>query len=354
MGSINFSHGGNIYAIKEKYGKKVIDFSASINPLGLPQSTENILSRIPEAITHYPDPEAKKLTSAVARYLKINEENILVGNGSIELIYLIAQAIQPKTTLILTPSFSEYERASRCLKSKITFVNLNPEKGFLWDVRDFKGCSDLLFLCNPNNPTGNLTLTDPAAIKNFPAKLTVIDESFMDFLEDEKKYTFLRQAIASQKIIVLRTFTKFFALAGLRIGYLVAHKNVIRKLKAYQIPWSVNVFAQSAAEAALSDKKYMKKTRALIEKEREFIFTGLSAIKGLAPYPSVANFILVKIKNNLMNAAGLRQKLIQKGILIRDCANFRGLNNKYFRVAIRLRADNLRLLKALQEIFEQN
>jgi len=349
MGAIDFSHGGNIYAVKEKYAKEVIDFSASINPLGLPKGVRSVLSRAHESVIHYPDPEAKSLTSALAGYLNVSEENILAGNGSMELIYLIAQALNPMTTAIFAPTFSEYERAARCVNSKISFIELNEKKLFVPDA----SCperQDLLFLCNPNNPTGNLILEDPSSIKRYKAGLIVVDESFMDFVDDEKKHTLLKQAARLQNIIVLRTFTKFFALAGLRIGYLVAHKEIIRKLKAYRIPWSVNVLSQEAGEAALRDKDYIKRTRLIVGREREFLLKGLKAIGGLRPYPSVANFILVKIEKDLLGAAELKEKLIRKGILIRDCANFKGLSNKYFRVAVRLGAENLKLLAALRQV----
>jgi len=349
MGAVDFSHGGNIYVVKEKYAKDVIDFSASINPLELPKGVRGVLSRAHESIIHYPDPEAKSLTTAIAGYLNICEENILAGNGSMELIYLIVQALKPRTTAILVPTFSEYERAARCANSKIYFIELNEKKGFMPQA-PCPDRQDLLFLCNPNNPTGNLILEDPSAVKRYNAGLIVVDESFMDFLGDERKRTLLRQATRSRNIIVLRTFTKFFALAGLRIGYLVAHKDLIRKLKACRIPWSVNALSQEAGEAALRDKNYINKTRLLVEKERNFLLKGLNAIGGLKPYPSVANFILVKIGRGRMSAACLKEKLIRRGILIRDCANFRGLNDRYFRVAVRSRTENLKLLAALRQV----
>jgi threonine-phosphate decarboxylase len=349
MGAIDFSHGGNIYAVKEKYGRDVIDFSASINPLGLPKGVRLVLSRARESIIHYPDPDARSLTKAIAGYLGIRRENILAGNGSIELIYLIARAVKPRTTAIAIPAFSEYERAVRCENSKIDFIKLKEEKNFMPDTLCPRR-QDLLFLCNPNNPTGNLIMRDPAAIKRLKSGMVVVDESFMDFLDDERKYTLLKEAAHSRNIIVLRTFTKFFALAGLRIGYLVAHKEIIRKLKAYRISWSVNALSQEAAVAALRDKNYINRTRLLVEKERRFLLKGLNAIEGLRPYPSVANFILVRIEKGRLSAAELKEKLIRRGILIRDCANFRGLNNKYFRIAVRSRAENLKLLAALRQV----
>ncbi len=344
-----YQHGGNIYEVKQR---SVLDFSANINPLGIPPRVKKLLSKQLKDLIHYPDPEAHRLVAALVRYWKVKEENVLVGNGSTELIYLILNAFQPDKVILPAPSFAEYERAARISGSRIRFIYMLEGEGFCLNFSHVDNC-DMLFMCNPNNPTGNLIVNNRADIKNIPVKRIVIDEAFMDFVPDEKRYTFILEAVRSKKIIVLRTLTKFFALPGLRVGYLIAHRDIIRFLKEYQIPWSVNVLAQEVAGAVLHDKQYIDKTRFLIEKEREFLFRGLSAINGLLPYPSVANFILVKIKDSLMSAAKLRQNLIHKGILIRDCANFRGLNNKYFRIAVRLRADNLRLLEVLEKYYRK-
>ena len=348
MDNLNFPHGGNIYEVKRRFKKEVIDFSASINPLGLPGRVKKILCRNLGSILYYPDPAAKDLTRKIARYWKIKEENVLAGSGSIELIYLIVSCFMPKTTLIPVPTFSEYERAAKNICSRIKFVKLKEEEGFRLDPSRLSG-SDILFLCNPNNPTGNILFTDFQTIEKLPYKLVVVDEAFMDFLPDEKRYTLIWKAAQSKKIIVLRTFTKFFALPGLRAGYLIGHTDTIRALRQYKIPWSVNALAQKAAECILDDRRYIDKTRRLIKKERDFLFGELAKIKGLRPYQSVANFLLIKIEDNLCSSF-LAEKLIRKGILIRDCVNFRGLGNKFIRIAVRSRKENLKLIKSLKEI----
>ena len=348
MGNLTFEHGGNIYQAQRQYKRKFLDFSANINPLGLtPQIKEAIYKNF-GSILHYPDPEAKNITRKIAQYWGIKEENVLVGNGSIELIYLIVSTFKPKTTLIPIPTFSEYERAARCIKSKINFLRLKEKLRFELPSAKINQ-ADILFLCNPNNPTGNLILTDYRIIEKLPIKLVVIDEAFMDFLPDEKKHTLVWKAQKNKRIIVLRTFTKFFALAGLRIGYLVAHQSIVNKLRQYKIPWSVNSFAQLAAELILADKEYIRKARQLIEQEKKFLFNELAKIKKLTPYPSAANFLLIKISDAKFTSSLLREKLIQNGILIRDCANFRGLNNKFIRVAVRSHNENLKLVEALKE-----
>jgi threonine-phosphate decarboxylase len=171
----------------------------------------------------------------------------------------------------------------------------------------------------------------------------------MDFVQDENLHTLIPQATESRKLIVLRTLTKLFALPGLRIGYLVAHRDTIRTLKKYQMPWSVNVLAQAAAERALTEEAFRQRSKQLIEKERKFLYEYLSRIKGLKPYPSTVNFILVKINQKHLVSAMLKEQLLKKGILIRDCSNFRGLNKRFVRLAVRTHQQNLRLLQALED-----
>lgn len=352
MSDINFSHGGNIYEIKRQYNKDIIDFSANINPLGLPlQVRESICKKFNEAL-HYPDIQAKEITKKIAEYWHIKEDNILVGNGATELIYLIMHALKPKITTIITPTFSEYEHAAHLTGSKIRFIQLKEEDNFkLKDLRI--GKADILFLCNPNNPTGNFILNDYRMVEKIPTKFIVTDEAFMDFSHQEKEHTLIWEAQKSKKMIVLRSLTKFFAMPGLRVGYLIAHKDIVKFIRQCQIPWSVNVFAQKAATVALSDKDYIDKTRVFIKNEKEFISDSIIKIRGLIPYPTVTNFILVKIENKNITSTLLRKKLIQRGILIRDCANFRGLTNKFIRIAIRTRNENRLLITALREIFDE-
>ena len=356
MVDIDFFHGGNIYEIKRRYKKDVIDFSANINPLGLTKAVKRELSKCYRLIPHYPDPEAKDLIRQIAEYWEIDEQNILIGNGSTELIYLIAHVFKPEKALIPVPTFSEYERAVKSVGSKIEFLKLKEVDSFTPPLRakarftlDITNSdkADISFISNPNNPTGNLLIKNKRFDLN--SRLNIIDEAFMDFLPDEKSHTFIWKAVKDKRIIVLRSFTKFFALPGLRIGYLVAHKDLIKSLKQIQPPWSVNSIAQHLARILLNDRDYIEKTRRVINEEREFLFNKLAALKGLKPYPSVANFFLVNIIDSRLDSSILTGRLIQKGILIRNCSNFRGLDSRYFRMAVRFRRENIKLIKALRE-----
>lgn len=348
MGSIIFSHGGDIFEAQRKYKKEILDFSANINPLGIPLRVKGLLRQEVNSLIHYPDQESHRLKAALASRWDIKEENVLVGNGSTELIYLIFNALRPGIVTLPAPSFSEYERAARIWKSSTRFIRLSSDKDFSIDTEQIKDC-DILFLCNPNNPTGNLLVENCAEIEDIPAKRIVVDEAFLDFLQDEKERTFIPKAARSKKFIVLRTLTKLFALPGLRVGYLIAHRDIIRILKSHQMPWSVSVLAQAAAEQCLGEEAFIRRSKQLIDKERAFLYGSLGAVKYFKPYPSRANFILVKIKDRHITSMCLKKRLLNKGILIRDCANFRGLDKQFIRVAVRRRMENLRLLKALKE-----
>jgi len=349
MGNLNFLHGGNIYEIKRNFKKEIIDFSANINPLGLPYSLKKYLYKNMKSIEHYPDYEAKSLIKKISKYWKVKEENILLGNGSVELIYLIVNTFKPKTTVIPVPTFSEYERATKAINSKIKFLKLKENENFKLNLSIFPKI-DMFFICNPNNPTGNLIIDRFETIRRISCKLFVIDEAFMDFLPDEDIHTAIWEAIKGKNIIVLRTFTKFFSLPGLRIGYLISHKDIIDKLKKNLPPWNINSLAQLAAEFILNKKEYIKKAHKIIKEERDFLFKELSKIEGLKVYPSVTNFILIKIEKPGLFSYSLKKLLIPKGFLIRDCSNFRNLNNKYIRIAVRSNGENSKFITALKEV----
>lgn len=352
MGNLSFEHGGNIYEMEKKYKRRFLDFSANISPVGLPSKLKKILYRsFKRSIPNYPDINTQDITGKIARYWGLKEENILVGNGSVELIYVILNTFKPDKVSIVSPSFSEYERAARDIGSKITFISLNMKKNLHLPKGALKRADAIIF-ANPNNPTGNLILEAKDKIRELSAKLIIADEAFMDFLPDEKNHTLIKMAQMDNRIIVLRTFTKFFSLAGLRIGYLVAHKDVVKEIKAHKVPWSVNSLAQLAAGQILDDKKYIHNVRRLIERERSFLFNKISAIKKLIPYPSVANFLLIKIDDGRLTSSLLKKRLLKKGVLIRDCVNFKGLNNKFLRVAVRNRNENIRLVSALKSALQ--
>lgn len=330
------AHGGDAWRYK-----KVIDFSANINPLGAPLR----LKEFRESIEHYPEPDSSSLKKLLAKIHSIKPDNIAIGNGSIELIYLLPRVLPIKKVVIPIPSFSEYEFAARSCGFKPVFVKQSIET-----LKKRVSNNSLIFLCNPNNPTGKLfkpgQIKDLLAVCKRKSGYLVIDEAFIDFTPGAN--SFIKSASRVNNLIVLRSLTKIYALAGLRIGYLAANKNIVKKLTACQYPWNVNSLALAAAKEALSNKTYLKKTGALIKKEKKYLWDNLRLIKGVEIFESDANYFLCRLKRG--TAAELKKKLLKRNILIRDCGNFRGLDKSYFRVAVRRRPENKKLYDCLSSL----
>ncbi len=352
-------HGGNLGEANLKYKierDRFIDFSANINPLGVPPKVREVLLSNIDLILCYPDPYCEGLQREIATYQEIDEESILVGNGSCDLIYLIARTFTPHEALILLPSFSEYEYAVKISGGRCRFFKLPEERDFLWEkepiLEHLEGI-DMVFICNPNNPTGSIIskedLLFTVAICEKKGVKVVIDEAFIDFVEDYHHLTLLREAVSRKNLLVLRSLTKFFGLAGLRVGYLVGPKRLIKELERHQTPWAVNSLGQIAAKEALRDQRFIEETRSYILQERAYFWEKLKKIEGIEPYPAAANFILCRLCKDGMNSLSITEKLGFKGILIRDCSDFRGLNNRFIRVAVRKREENLKLISALKE-----
>ena len=331
------AHGGNTWRYK-----KIIDFSANINPLGTPVQ----LKELSELIEHYPEPDSSSLKKLLAKIHSLRPENITIGNGSIELIYLLPRVLPIKKVMIPIPSFSEYEFASLACGFKPVFAKQDIET-----LKKKVTNNSLVFLCNPNNPTGKLfessQIEGLLSVCQKKSSYLVIDEAFIDFTL--KADSFIRRAGHLSNLIVLRSLTKIYALAGLRIGYAVASKGMISRLSSCQYPWNVNSFALAAAKKALGDKAYLKKTRTLIKKEKKYLWDNLRLIKGIEVFESEANYFLCKLKTG--TAASLKKKLLKKNILIRDCSNFRGLDKTYFRVAVRKRSENKKLYDCLVSLY---
>lgn len=356
-------HGGNIWQAKQEYGletNQILDFSANINPLGFPKNLKRIISQNIERVKTYPDPECSTLKRELAKSIGLLPENLLIGNGSVELIYLIVKALSPKNILILIPTFSEYEKAAKLNKAKSIFLLSSEKENFKINLEKFLTLSsgvDLVFLCNPNNPTGFLFSKDELmTILSLCKKkdwILVCDEAFIDFVKDEQDITLLKKVTTVKKLVVLRSFTKFFALPGLRIGYLAGDKRLIDKISPHQPPWSVNILAQEVASEVIKDDDYIRRSKKFIFKERTFLSRELEKIEDLRIFPPSANFILCRLRETTLNSTALSKKLGRQGILIRDGSNFQGLDTRYFRVAVRKREENLKLLASLKKALNQ-
>ncbi len=349
-------HGGDLTLAQTKFQiRQLIDFSANMNPLGPPQAAWQALLENLAGIVNYPDPFARGLKAALANYLGVKPANLALGNGSIELIYLLPRVFAFPSAMVPAPGFSEYEYAIRLTQTQCRFIYLTPPD-FTWDLPALQkeiAQGGLIFLCNPNNPTGTLLSRSglEALLEALPASgLLVMDEAFIDFVADHQELTLVPRAVQDHRVLVLGSLTKFFALPGLRLGYLVGTPDNIQKLAAFLPPWNINGLAQAAGEAALGDISYIRKSRDYIFQARQLLFEALVDIPGLHPLPPTANFIFCRLGQGLPNASMLVALMGQKGFLLRDCSNYRGLDDRCLRLAVRRRQDNLYLATALSEI----
>jgi len=338
---VEFEHGGYV---QESNGQ-FIDFSSNVNPLPFPKGIRRLKARIFESVRPYPDPYIRELCEKVSSLHGLSKEEILFGNGSSELIYLSLFALKPRSVCIPAPTFSEYERASKAIGAEIERIEL--DENFLLPLSSIKD-TEMLIFCHPNNPTGNYIIENRKDILSLNIRHFIIDEAFIEFSEDHEKRSFLSLIKEDKRIIVIRTFTKLFPLAGVRIGYMVAEKEVIERIKAFKPPWNVNGPAMVLASSFLEERGFVERTRKLVKKEREYLIKELKAL-GFKPYPSVTNFILFKLKEGQTSKV-LRERLQSKGIMIRDCSNFSGLDERFVRIAVKTRKDNKRLIEALKEI----
>jgi len=354
---IKVSHGGNVWAAVQKWGLSlddILDFSANINPLGPSKASLEAIHNQVGLIVHYPEPLGLELKYALGKYLSVDIKNLVLGNGGSELIYLLGRMYGRERIIVVAPTFSGYGEGLE--SPHILKVPLVSEEQFqlpLQSIIDTLRPYDLLFLGNPNNPTGNLfprqQLMELVGMAQKIGAMVVIDEAFIDFVGDAT--VSLRDIPASNSnLIVVGSATKFFAMPGLRLGYAIASMQNAFRMEQLLPPWRINTLASSAAIAAINDCEYIDQTLKVIKEEREYLEEGLKNIEGFKVFPSTVNFILVNSQAKGLSAAELQEKLGPKGILIRNCSNFANLSPYYFRVAVRKRSENQRLLAALREI----
>jgi threonine-phosphate decarboxylase len=353
-------HGGNIYAAARELSlppSRVIDFSASINPLGPSKRVFRAAASALPLTCHYPDPDCRELVRALASRWALAENHFVIGNGSSELIHLLPRALTIRHALILGPTFSEYARALSVQGSRVTYLHATRTDGYQIPLtqarkalRTNKSRFDALFLCNPNSPTGQVVSTkDVLALADVATRRkvwVVVDETFVDYCE---AHSVLSAVARNPRLLVLRSFTKFYALPGLRIGYLAGSPEVVARIGQLQVLWSVNVLAQTAAQAALEDRRHAQRSLAFMLRERARLAKALGVIRDLHAFPSAANFLLVELPPST-SAVLVTQTLRRQGLLIRDCSVIPGLNGRTIRVAVRTTAENRRLVTALRQV----
>lgn len=345
----DYVHGGEIYN-KEIY----LDFSVNTNPLGLPKGVREILKSAIDQFSLYPDPNCTALKEAIGKKEKIDTDYIICTNGASDLIFRLCLAKRPSKSLVLAPTFSEYEKALKAVGSEILYYNLKEETGYevkeniLENIKEI----DMLFLCNPNNPVGNVI--DGELLRKIARRckkeqiLLVMDECFLDFImvedgQEDAGFSLIGEVLENKYIFLIKAFTKFYAMAGLRLGYGIGlDKELIKQMDNVGASWSVSIPAQLAGTIACEEVEYVELTKALIKSERAFLSEELKHL-GLKVFQPRANYILFKASSRLYD------KLLNRGILIRQCGNYRGLTRDYYRIAVRNRAENEILIKNIGE-----
>lgn len=358
-------HGGNIYEKAEKLGidkKDILDFSANISPLGIPSRVRQAMIDSVDELVNYPDPNCTALREAIAKAEGIKKEWIVCGNGGADLLFRIALALKPKQVLLPAPTFVEYEEAMRAVGSEILYTKL--DESFQIDEHDIMRKMggtfgqekntpiDLFILCNPNNPTGLLTkretiiqLLDYAASNGI---VVLVDECFLELYEKESDYTLKPYLGQYKNLFILKSFTKLYAIPGVRLGYLLSsNEEAMEHIKAAAQAWSVSHVAQRAGEAALKETTYKQHVIELVARENAFLRRELKKL-GLTPLDGVVNYLFFYTKQ-----IDLGERLEKKAILIRDCSNYNGLTKGYFRIAVKNREENEKLLEALRQIKEE-
>ena len=349
-----YKHGGNPLADLARFNlpeRKIIDFSVNLNPIGLPDVISKNWGSLFDAAMDYPNIEGKGISDFYQYKTGVPSSEFLAGNGSTELIYLIPRVLKFKNVLILTPSFHDYERASRIAGAEVIRFPLDPEKDFSFpseaELRNVISEVDAIWIGRPNNPTAGMFPKD-SIIKlaaKYPEKYFIVDEAFIQFVDHWKEESLI-SSLRYSNILVIHSFTKFYAIAGLRMGGVIGHRDTIAVLKENIEPWSVNGIAEKVALLLMDCEEYEKETIAYLRIELERIFNALNEIKGVAPLPSHANFFLCRW-NKTDNLDDLIKYLLENGIYIRDCRNFYGLEDNFFRFGIRSVKENNLLLSLL-------
>lgn len=334
-------HGGDIYRNKD-----VIDFSVNSNPLGPPEAVLKAIREQAGDIVHYPDIMCSELRKAIGRFEEMDYGQILCGNGAAELFFAAALAVRPRRALLIAPTFAEYENALRVVDTRIDYYELKAEQQFRIQEDILERIMpevDMMFLCNPNNPTGQPVEAElvESILQRCEKCNTwlVLDECFIDFLDCPKKYEVKELMQKYRQFLVVKAFTKIFCMPGLRLGYAMSgSREMLRDMASMLQPWNVSVLAQAGGVAALTDyEKYMKRTREFILDERKRMIQALECL-GYRVYGSKANYVFFR------GNPGLYERALEAGFLIRDCQNYRGLSQGYYRIAVRTRRENERLI----------
>lgn len=352
----DLGHGANVDNMAKQFGKNendIIDFSSNVNPHIISDLGKYVLEGL-EKSRSYPDINYTNLRNNISDYISVDSELIIPGNGATEIIYLLMKSIK-KRIAILNPTFSEYGRGAKLNNLEVVNFHLKEENNFSIDLDEIQKNMDKfdsLFVCNPNNPNGkvkDLNKLLDLMIKH--DKLLIVDETFMEFVGEEEKYTLINRVEKTPNLFILKAVTKFFGMPGLRLGYgVTSNQQIIKNIYEYKEPWTINSFAENLSNYLFKDKKYINESKSYYINERKFMLEELRKIPKLKVYDTDTNFVLIKLEDGEANS--LKLELFEKyNILIRDASNFIGLDKSYVRVAIKSHEDNKILIKSLRKIW---
>ncbi|RLC10446.1 MAG: threonine-phosphate decarboxylase [Deltaproteobacteria bacterium] len=350
-GPMEFQHGGYVLNLASLAGCRagdLLDFSANINPLGPPDCLRQVILRSLDTVAHYPDPYCVDLRRAIASAFSLPVEQVVCGNGSTELLYALPCALTVTRAVIPVPSYIDYSVAITRAGLDAAFIAQDAESGFSVDWsridQELSG-GEMVIAGQPGNPSG--AMFKPAALLDVadrhPATLFVIDEAFADFVRGYRSMA----SYGRPNIIVLRSMTKFYAIPGLRLGYVLAPEPIADLISGFLPPWSVGGLTQAVGVAVLDDRPYAEKTHREIALLREQLHQGLAEMGCLTVFPSAANYLLIHLNHAILDARELARRLLSRRIAIRVCDNYKGLDDRYFRVAVRTADENQRLLDAI-------
>ncbi len=351
----DFGHGGDIFVMDETERETFLDFSVNINPLGMsPKGRAALAEFFSRETLRYPDIECRDLKKAIAAHDGVPAEGIVCGNGATELMYALMRVLKPSAVYVPAPCFSEYARAAAAEKIPAVSYSLDKDHDFAVTNWDFlqnlpQGC--VLYAGHPNNPDGRLlSETDFLRLSDAAKKAEgqfIIDESFIDFLDGNLSY---RTKISEfPHVIVITSLTKFYAVPGLRIGCTFSTRETAEKVSAALCPWNVNGPVQLYIGVALSDREYIEETKKFVREESVRLRRALTSVPHIKIYPGTVNFVLLSLTNG-RDAAWLQKKLLPHKIFIRQCGNYEGLDDTFFRVAVRTTEENEKLLHTLSEV----
>ena len=353
------SHGGNIYKKAKEMGireEDILDFSANISPLGLPEHIRQAMVKAIDQTINYPDPDCSRLKEAISKEDAVSETKIACGNGGADLLYRLAFGLQPKKVLLPAPAFVEYEEALSAAGAQIEYYRMTEDFIIKEDILEqITEDTDFVVICNPNNPTSSAIMQEDLrkliAFCSGKNIFVMIDETYVEFAPDINAVTAVPLTREFTNLMVLRGVSKFYAAPGMRLGYgITGNREFLAKMKEKQTPWSLNSLGAFAGKKMLLDHDYFRRTRELILGERDRMETELKKLPIFKVYPAYANFILLKIQKEGLTSADVFEACIKKGLMIRDCSSFQCLDGEFVRFCIMMPEDNTRLLDVLKQL----